>query len=262
MLILLTSRPDWVEISMELDQGRLRSSTFSDGKLSILEIGHNAYSGSEKGAVSWDLFKTARLADLQVSSPHPTLLAVRAVCFDLGLRLACSQVKPRSIAVKGADNAKKLRLEHALALPVSKHPIAAVQQSSKELKMFDHIRAFSSIFKELYPQRRQLFILPQNEAGIQKFVCTTIRPTQLAQLSVNSWKGASEFVARYFAFEPLQNPLQPPAFLPSPAAVIEWQVRDGMHFHCQRHTFQQVHCLQAAFQIMIHIQCCAGWRFL
>ncbi len=126
--------------------------------------------------------------------------------------------------MKGPDNAKKLRLDHSLALPISKHSTAAVSPSSKEVRMFDHVRAFRSIFQELYPQRRQLYIMPKNEAGHAKLVCTTIRPTQLEQLSVNSWKGAAEFVARYFAFEPLQNPLQPPEYAPSPAAVIDWQV--------------------------------------
>ena len=127
------------------------------------------------------------------------------------------------LANRQPDNAKQLRLDHALALGVNKYPVAAACHSGKESAMLDHVRAFSGIFQELYPQRRQLYLLPQNETGCQKLVCTTIRPTQLPQLSVNNWEGAAEFVARYFAFEPLQNPLQPPAYLPSPASVIEWQ---------------------------------------
>ena len=96
------------------------------------------------------------------------------------------QAKPHSDAVKGPDNAKKLRLDHTLTLPLSKHHPAAVSHSSKETKMLKHVRAFSSIFHELYPQRRELFITPKNEAGFPKLVCTNIRPTQLAQLSVNT----------------------------------------------------------------------------
>ena len=132
------------------------------------------------------------------------------------------------LANRQPDNAKQLRLDHALALGINKHPVAAARLSGKESVMQDHVRAFSGIFQELYPQRRPLYLLPQNETGCQKLVCTTIRPTQLPQLSVNNWEGAAEFVARYFAFEPLQNPLQPPAYLPSPASVVEWQVRRSL----------------------------------
>lgn len=136
-----------------------------------------------------------------------------------------AQAKPMGMANRQPDNAKQLRLDHALALGATKHPAAAAHHSAKETVMLNHVRAFCHIFQELYPQRRQLYLLPQNETGCQKLVCTTIRPTQLPQLSVNNWQGAAEFVARYFAFEPLQNALQPPAYLPSPASVVEWQVR-------------------------------------
>lgn len=203
----------------------MRSASFSEGKLSLLEIGLNSYSSSEKGLVCWESIKTCRLADLQVSCilmlfSHAALHALQTSLSQLGL-----QAKPMGTANRQPDNAKQLRLDHALALGANKHPAAAAHHSGKESIMLDHVRAFSSIFQELYPQRRQLYLLPQNETGCQKLVCTTIRPTQLPQLSVNNWQGCAEFVARYFAFEPLQNPLQPPAYLPSPASVVEWQVR-------------------------------------
>ena len=38
---------------------------------------------------------------------------------------------------------------------------------------------------------------------VQKFVCTTIRPTQLPYKELYNWDGASEFVADYLDFETL-----------------------------------------------------------
>lgn len=38
----------------------------------------------------------------------------------------------------------------------------------------------------------------------QKFVCTTIRPTQLPFKELYNWDGAAEFVADYLDFEPLR----------------------------------------------------------
>ncbi len=68
-----------MEINMDLDAGRMRSATFCEGRLSILEIGQNAYIGSEKGLVSWETIKIARLADLQVSSQHLKLPLLKSM---------------------------------------------------------------------------------------------------------------------------------------------------------------------------------------
>jgi len=38
----------------------------------------------------------------------------------------------------------------------------------------------------------------------QKFVCTTIRPTQLEYKELYDWDGAAEFVADYLNFETLE----------------------------------------------------------
>ena len=40
-------------------------------------------------------------------------------------------------------------------------------------------------------------------ASFQKFVCTTIRPTQLPYKELYNWNGAAEFVADYLNFKPL-----------------------------------------------------------
>jgi hypothetical protein len=41
---------------------------------------------------------------------------------------------------------------------------------------------------------------------LQKFVCTTIRPTELPYKELYEWQGAAEFVADYLNFVPLNPP--------------------------------------------------------
>ena len=44
--------------------------------------------------------------------------------------------------------------------------------------------------------------------SIQKFICTTIRPTQLEYRELYDWDGAAEFVADYLNFETLEPPYE------------------------------------------------------
>lgn len=71
---------------------------------------------------------------------------------------------------------------------------------------------------------RPLFLTPKNEAGVRKLVCTTLRPTLLPHTDLYGLPGIVQFVASYFAYEPLANPVHYPDFLPSPSSVISWQV--------------------------------------
>jgi len=42
--------------------------------------------------------------------------------------------------------------------------------------------------------------------GVQKFVCTTIQPTELPFGELYDWYGAADFVADYLNFIPLEPP--------------------------------------------------------
>lgn len=42
--------------------------------------------------------------------------------------------------------------------------------------------------------------------GVQKFVCTTIQPTELPYGELYDWYGAADFVADYLNFIPLEPP--------------------------------------------------------
>ena len=71
---------------------------------------------------------------------------------------------------------------------------------------------------------RPLFLTPKNEAGVRKLACTTLRPTLLPHTDLYDLPGIVQFVASYFAYEPLANPVHYPEYLPSPSSVISWQV--------------------------------------
>ncbi|CAD7084116.1 unnamed protein product [Hermetia illucens] len=60
-----------------------------------------------------------------------------------------------------------------------------------------------------YAGRRPLVLAPKNECGVQKFVCTTIKPTPfLIPKIIGSWEECASFVADFIIYEPLENPLQ------------------------------------------------------
>jgi len=78
-----------------------------------------------------------------------------------------------------------------------------------------------------------LFFSAQNEYGIEKFVCTTIRPTLLPYTPLYDYATCALFIAHYLKFEPLE------AFekfgndsilFPSPTQVLEWRIGDCFDF--------------------------------
>ncbi|KAJ9591542.1 hypothetical protein L9F63_001896 [Diploptera punctata] len=58
----------------------------------------------------------------------------------------------------------------------------------------------------VYKDRRPLLLAADNERGLQKMVCTTIRPTTMRFPEFKTWEGCSSFVADYLEFEPLEKP--------------------------------------------------------
>jgi hypothetical protein len=85
-------------------------------------------------------------------------------------------------------------------------------------------------FVALYPNRKQLFLTAPNEYGITKFVCGTLRPTELPYREVYDLDKCCEFVANFLHYEPLDSTCTTPACLPSPTQVLDWQVGDSFDF--------------------------------
>ncbi|CAG9789438.1 unnamed protein product [Diatraea saccharalis] len=62
-------------------------------------------------------------------------------------------------------------------------------------------------FHYKYKARKPLLLQVPNECGLQKMVCTSIRPTKLCFADTNTWQGVSALVSDYFDYEPLTKPM-------------------------------------------------------
>ena len=120
-------------------------------------------------------------------------------------------------------------------------------------QQLEYVDNFRKQFVQLYPDRPQLLLSPLNEAGVPKFVCTTLRPTQLPFREVSmlfylidtsrqessplrhSLKtfqlydlgACATFFSSYLHYEPLDNPIEVPLYLPSPAFTLQSRVGDA-----------------------------------
>ncbi|GMH37248.1 hypothetical protein BSKO_05121 [Bryopsis sp. KO-2023] len=201
---LTTSRPEWEEWESEMQYNKSRSTCLSEGYIYMIQLGSPTLGKvnedeAEKGLVYWDVFKMAKLDVLK-----PKVLDEESL-------------KPK--------NAKRLRIEHTITV-ASKMPKTFTTINPKEVKMMSHTEKFQHTFRQLYPHRRPLFLTPKNECGTAKFVCTTIRPTQMPYTELYELEGIINFVADFLHYEPLENPLHPPEYLASPMSVLGWQAGD------------------------------------
>ena len=55
----------------------------------------------------------------------------------------------------------------------------APSPASLQALCLEYVANFRSSFDKLYPGRRRLYLTAPNEHGVEKFVCTTLRPTLL-----------------------------------------------------------------------------------
>ncbi|DBA85904.1 TPA: hypothetical protein ACH3X1_005449 [Trebouxia sp. C0004] len=200
------SRAEWCQVGSEVNYNRCRYAVLHKGQVGMYQVGSPTLGqlvgadDIEKAAVGWDVLKIAKLADLKV--------------------------KPLEAEKAGKRNAKALHIDHCLTTQLSKLPGGYTTTSPKEAAMLEYVDSWASVFRSLYPYRRPLFLTPKNEAGVRKLVCTTLRPTLLPHTDLYDLTGIVQFVATYFAYEPLANPMHYPDFLPSPSSVISWQGGD------------------------------------
>jgi hypothetical protein len=98
-------------------------------------------------------------------------------------------------------------------------PTSYSSNCDKELYMLECCENFQRQYSHLYGDRKPLFLTPKNECGVEKFICTTIRPTLLKYPELNNYDGCAEFVADYLNFQPLDSPIDLPLALVSPTTV-------------------------------------------
>eukprot|EP00903_Cladosiphon_okamuranus_P016150 g14905.t1 len=109
-------------------------------------------------------------------------------------------------------------------------PEGYTNNSNKEALCLEYIGNFRAQFDKLYPGRRRLFLTAPNEYGVEKFVCTTLRPTLLPHREIYDLEKCAEFVSNFLHYEPLDRPTEPPSCLPSSGQVLEWTVGDCFDF--------------------------------
>ncbi|XP_059160547.1 dynein regulatory complex subunit 7-like [Physella acuta] len=105
----------------------------------------------------------------------------------------------------------------------SKFPSSYKDNLPKEQIVLQYADSFRRQYVHLYRDRKPLLLCPINECGVEKFVCTTIRPCLLPFKELYNWEGAAEFVADYLNFETLDPSYELPKRLISPATILKRQ---------------------------------------
>ncbi|GMI05467.1 hypothetical protein TrVE_jg4585 [Triparma verrucosa] len=109
-------------------------------------------------------------------------------------------------------------------------PDAYVSNNHKENLCLEYVKTFEDNFTRLFPDRVGRYLTSKNEFGVEKFVCTSVRPTQLQYREMYNVNKCAEFIAHYLDYEPLENPKAPPSTLPSSTQVLDWCVGDSFDF--------------------------------
>jgi hypothetical protein len=66
-------------------------------------------------------------------------------------------------------------------------------------------------------------MIAKNEFDVPKFVCTTIRPSELAYKELYDYQECAAFVAQLLDYEPLEHATRTPSCLPSSSQVRDTQ---------------------------------------
>ncbi|RYG49841.1 hypothetical protein EON67_06370, partial [archaeon] len=131
------------------------------------------------------------------------------------------------VPVFTSDGTRSTKYERIAAVSRTALGAAFTSNSTKEALLLQYVRHFEAQFTQLYPNRRPLLLCPANEAGVPKFVCTTLRPTLLPFKELYDLGAAARFVAAYIHYEPLDEPCAVPEYLPSPFFTLQTRAGDA-----------------------------------
>ncbi|KAJ3367026.1 hypothetical protein GGF32_000087 [Allomyces javanicus] len=118
---------------------------------------------------------------------------------------------------------QRRELKRRELLDKSKLPASYWANSAKEDRALHYVDNFRRQYQTLFPHRKDLFLTPENEFGVKKCVCTTIRPSQLGLKDLYGYRSCARFVADYVAYEPLDPPFELPTKLASPTHTLAMQ---------------------------------------
>lgn len=130
-------------------------------------------------------------------------------------------------SAEGRFNTKSKRINAFRRLLDSKIIPESYQFNTiKEELCCEYISKFITEFQVIHPKRKRPYMIAENESGIGKIICSTIRPTQLQYTELYDAYECASFFAGYILYEPLQVPTEPPEILPSPAQTLAWHTGD------------------------------------
>eukprot|EP00937_MAST-01D_sp_MAST-1D-sp2_P000753 g753.t1 len=110
-------------------------------------------------------------------------------------------------------------------------PASFSANTNKEDLCLEYVSNFESQFHAMCPARtRRVLFSPFNECDVRKFICTTVRPTELPFRALYDADEAARFVSDLLDFEPLDPPTEVPERVPSPHSVLKWRVGDCFDF--------------------------------
>ncbi|EKX54525.1 hypothetical protein GUITHDRAFT_100002 [Guillardia theta CCMP2712] len=73
--------------------------------------------------------------------------------------------------------------------------------SNEELLVLEYVENFRRQFVQLYPHRKELLLSPRNECGVEKFICTTVRPTKMEYNEIYDLESCALFVSEHIKYE-------------------------------------------------------------
>ncbi|KAL4859287.1 Dynein regulatory complex subunit 7 [Chlorella vulgaris] len=189
------ARFEWVETELSLMPNRSR---ISGHPVHQLTVDSDQIDG---GGVIWDVTLVAPLAEVQ----------------DKVVREDASSISP-----------KRERVRHAM-LMASKLPPPYTRHTPREQQLLAAADAFCARWQAdpCAAGRLPPCVSLLNECGVQKTVCTTLRPTQLPHIDLQDLDTITQFVAEFVKCEPLELSDKPPSHLISPASLLDWQAGDS-----------------------------------
>lgn len=102
-----------------------------------------------------------------------------------------------------------------------------ISNSAKEQECIDYLQDYEIDFVTNNPEwKDRLYLTAMNDHGVQKAVCTTLRPTLSNHTELHDVRKANKLLSQFLTFEPLEDHTKSPRSLPSPTLVIESGVGD------------------------------------
>jgi hypothetical protein len=105
-------------------------------------------------------------------------------------------------------------------------PSSYKSNTTREELCLEYIQSFLKQYQSLYPKRKQPYMIIDNEHGLQKFICSAIRPSHMPFSELYDMYECSAFLAGYILYEPLDPPSKPPRIIFSPTETLKRHTGD------------------------------------